>query len=153
MFSTPRKIAQQTAQQLIAGHFALVAWWTLRHAGVFDAIAKQEAETREGLNVLVFATRTNMAPEVLSALLNYLAKAGLVTLKDGHALLTAEGKGLLEHEDGVLELIRAYQPVLEMSEHLLAKLKTYRPPGASAGAGGGGGGPRGQTSIASPNIY
>jgi 2-polyprenyl-3-methyl-5-hydroxy-6-metoxy-1,4-benzoquinol methylase len=135
VFSSSRKSAQQTAQRLLSGHVTLIAWWALRHAGVFEAMAKQEG----GLDPLVHATRTNMAPEVLRALLDYLASSGLATFKGEQVSLTAEGKALLEHEDGVLELIRAYQPVLEMSEHLLAKLKTYGPPGSIGGSGAGGG--------------
>src|SRR4029078_1515845 len=42
----------------------------------------------------------------------------------------ADAKALLEHEDGVLELVHAYQPILDMAEHMLARLKT-------AGMGGG----------------
>jgi hypothetical protein len=143
VFTTPRKAAQQTAQRLISGHVTLIAWWTLRHAGVFDAILKQEGEDGEGLNPLVFATRTNMAHEVLAALIEYLASAGLLALKGDQVRLTAEGRALLDSEDGVLELLRAYQPVLTMSEHLLAKLKSYGPGGGAAGspaAGAGGGG-------------
>jgi SAM-dependent methyltransferase len=64
-----------------------------------------------------------MAPEVLDALLDYLAAAGLVAVKDGQARLTADAKALLENEDGVLELIHAYQPILDMAEHMLARLK------------------------------
>jgi SAM-dependent methyltransferase len=147
VFTTPRKAAQQTAQRLISGHVTLIAWWTLRHAGVFDAILKHEAESdgSEGLNPLVFATRTNMAPDVLAALVDYLAAAGLLTLKNDQVRLTHEGRALHDAEDGVLELLRAYQPVLNMSEHLLAKLKAYGPaspgdPGAPGGGAGGGGG-------------
>lgn len=81
VFTTSRKTAQQTAQRLIAGHFTLIAWWTLRHAGVFDAVLKQEQADGEGLNPLVFATRTNMAPDVLQAFIDYLTTAGLLTMK------------------------------------------------------------------------
>ena len=84
MFSTSRKLAQQTAGRLIAGHCTLIAWWTLRHAGVLDAMSALEAEKKESLNPLVYATRTNMSPEVLEALLEYLANANLmVFIKDG----------------------------------------------------------------------
>jgi predicted transcriptional regulator/SAM-dependent methyltransferase len=138
VFTTSRKAAQQTARRLISGHVSLIAWWTLRHAGVFDAILKQEAEDGEGLNPLVFATRTNMSYEVLAAMIDYLVSAGLMTLKGDQVRLTPEGRALLEGEDGVLELLRAYQPVLNMSEHLLAKLKSYGPAANGGGAAGGG---------------
>jgi SAM-dependent methyltransferase len=133
MFSLPRKQAQQIAHNFLAGHCGLVAWWTLRHAGVLDAIVTME-EKGEGLDPLVFATRTNMALDVLEALLEYLSSAGLIVLKKDGLHLTAEGRALLEHEDGILEMMRAYEPVLAASEHLLAKLKSY----GTAGAGGGG---------------
>jgi len=108
---------------MISGHFTLVTWWALKHAGVFDAMLKLEAESGEGLHPLVHAARTNMAPEVLDALLDYLASAGFVESKDGMARLTADAKALIEHEDGVLELVHAYQPILDMAEHMLARLK------------------------------
>ena len=143
MFSTTRKQAQQLAQQMVAGHCGLVAWWTLKHAGVLEAMERVEKETGAGLIALHHATRTNMSPDVLEALLDYAAATGLVVIKNNGAHLTAEGKAILEHEDGVLELMRAYQPVLDMSEHLLAKLKGYagsnggtRGSGAASGAGG-----------------
>jgi SAM-dependent methyltransferase/predicted transcriptional regulator len=149
MFSLSRKQSQDLAHRLLAGHCTLIAWWTLRHAGIFEAILKQEAENSEGLNPRLHATRTNMEPHTLKALLDYLAVAGLVTFKDDNVRLTSDGKALLEHEDTVLELFRAYQPLLDFSEHLLAKLKTYTPitpnstgntaaPTPSAGAPGGG---------------
>lgn len=153
MFTISRKSSQQTAHRLISGHVTLIAWWALRHAGVFDAILKHEADTGEGLNPLVFATRTNMAHDVLGALIDYLVAADLLSLRNDQVRLTPDGRALLDAEDGVLELLRAYQPVLAMSEHLLAKLKSYGPPlsppansrpsngnasPANAAAGGGG---------------
>ena len=65
-----------------------------------------------------------MAPDVLKALLDYLATTGLLVFKEKQASLTAEGAALLEHEDGLLELLRSYEPVLDLVEHLLARLKT-----------------------------
>jgi hypothetical protein len=123
-FANTKKSAQQTAQHMIAGHFTLIAWWTLKHAGVFDAMLKLETDSNEGLHPLVHAARTNMAPDILDALLDYLASTNLVTLKDGYAHLTPDAKALLDHEDGVLELVHAYQPILDMAEHMLARLKT-----------------------------
>jgi SAM-dependent methyltransferase len=138
VFSNTRKQAQQIAQQMVAGHCGLVAWWTLKHAGVLEAMQQIEKETDEGLLPLHHAIRTNMSPDVLEALLDYAATAGLVTLKKDGARLTPEGKAILEHEDGVLELMRAYQPVLDMSEHLLAKLKGYAATnGGARGTNGG----------------
>ena len=111
-------------QRLISGHYTLLVWWAVRHAGVFDAMFKLEEEEGEGMDVLVFATRTNMSAEVLGALLNYLSGSGLVETKaDGRVHLTNEARAMLEHEDGVLEMVRAYEPVLDVVEHVLAKLK------------------------------
>ncbi len=135
MFSSTRKQAQQIAKQFLTGHCGLVAWWTLRHAGVIDAIAAATNEGK-GVDAREYATGTNMSPEVLEALLDYLAQAGLVVMKKDGARLTADGEALREHEDGVLELMRAYQPVLDMAEHLLARLKSYGPAGNGAGVGG-----------------
>jgi SAM-dependent methyltransferase len=140
MFSMARKQAQQLARQYMAGHCTLIAWWTLRHAGVLEEMLKGQEERREGLDPLVHATRTNMEPEVLRALLNYLATAGLVAFKKDGARFTGDGKALFEHEDAMLELVRAYQPLLDMAEHLLARLKTYAPAGLNGGGGNGGGG-------------
>src|ERR1700743_2274403 len=125
MFSRSKKLAQQTAQHLISGHLTLSAWWTLKNAGLFDAILKIEAEHPEdkGLELLVHATRTSMAPDVLYALVNYLQSAGLLVVTGDRAMLTPEGKALLQHEDGLLELVRSYQPVVSVVEHMLAKLK------------------------------
>jgi SAM-dependent methyltransferase len=139
-------MAQQTAKHLISGHFALTAWWSLRHAGIIDAIQKHEAEAAEGLNPFVHAIRTSMAPDVLQALIGYLQQAGLVVVRNDLVSLTPEGKALYEQEDGVLGLIRAYQPVLDMSEHLLAKLKSYGPPGNIGGGPSAPGGAPGGTS-------
>jgi hypothetical protein len=130
LFSNARKLAQQTSQRLISGHCALVAWWTLKHAGVLHAIIAMEAEAHEGLEPRVHAVRKNMAPDLLVALVDYLAAAGLLTVAAGKASLTPEGRALLEHDDGILDLVRAYQPALAAAEHLLAKLKT---PIAAAG--------------------
>ena len=58
---------------------------------------KLEAESGEGLVPLVYATKTNMAPDVLEALLDYLAAAGLVSVKKDGARLSDEGHALLEH--------------------------------------------------------
>jgi SAM-dependent methyltransferase len=128
VFANSKKLAQQTAQRVVAGHFTLTAWWALKHAGVFDAMLKLEAEKKDGegdaLVPLVHAARTSMAPEVLKALLEYLASAGLVNFNGDQARLTPEGKALLEHEDPVLELVHAYEPILDSAEHLLARLKT-----------------------------
>jgi SAM-dependent methyltransferase len=129
VFSTSRKAAQQKARSLIAGHVALTVWWALRHAGVFDAMLKLEADAGEGLNPLVHATRTAMAPDVLKSMFDYLAGENLDAFKGDEVRLTAEGRALLDHEDGVLELLWAYQPILDMSEHLLARLKTVGPGG------------------------
>ncbi len=115
----------------------------LKHAGVFEAMLKMEAAGEgeggkgggkggEGLDPLVHATRANMAPEVLGALIDYLATTGLVVIKGKQARLTTEGKALLEHEDALLETMRSYEPVLDAIEHLLARLKT------ASGAGVGG---------------
>lgn len=134
MFSSSRKQAQQIARQFLTGHCGLVAWWTLRHAGVLEAIAAAQADGGKGLDAAAHAGRTNMSPEVLEALLDYLSQAGLVGLKKDGVVLTADGEALYHYEDGVLELIRAYQPVLDMAEHLLARLKNY---GANGGKGGG----------------
>jgi SAM-dependent methyltransferase len=125
VFSIPRKQAQQLARQFLAGHCSLMAWWTLRHAGVLDAMLKLETEKKESLDPLVYATRTNMSPEILAALLEYLVTAGVVVKKKDGMRLSADGHALLDHEDGVLELARAYQPMLDMAEHMLAKLKSY----------------------------
>jgi hypothetical protein len=123
MFSNSKKLAQQTAQRLIAGHFTLTTWWALRHAGVFDAMLKLESEKNEGLVPLVHAARTNMAPEVLQALVDYLVNTAMLTRRAEQVFLTPEAKSLLEHEDPVLELVHAYAPVLASAEHLLARLK------------------------------
>ena len=144
MFSMARKQAQQLARQYLAGHCTLIAWWTLRHAGVFDAMLKAQEDKREGLDPLVYATRTNMSQEVLGALLDYLVAAGLIVFKKDGLHFTSDGKALYDHEDAMLEIVRAYQPLLDMAEHLLARLKTYTPAGlngggqAAAGAAGGG---------------
>jgi hypothetical protein len=127
MFSLSRKQSQDLAHRLLSGHCTLIAWWTLRHAGVFEAILKLESESGEGLNPRLHATRANMEPHTLKALLDYLACAGLIAYKDDAVRLTSDGNALLEQEDAVLELFRAYQPLLDFSEHLLAKLKTYTP--------------------------
>jgi predicted transcriptional regulator len=126
MFSNSRKLAQHTAQRLIAGHTTLLVWWALKHAGVFDGMQKLAADSAgsEGLDPLVYATRANMAPDVLKALLDYLATTGLLTYTNQQAALTPEGAALLEHEDSLLELLRSYEPVLDLVEHLLARLKT-----------------------------
>jgi len=125
MFSRSKKLAQQTAKQLIAGHFTLIAWWTLRHAGVFDAMLKLESEKKgggEGMVPLVHAARANMAPEVLEALVDYLVNSGMLVRKGEQVRLTPEAKSLLKHEDPVLELVCAYAPILASAEHLLARL-------------------------------
>jgi SAM-dependent methyltransferase len=109
----------------------MIAWSTLRQAGVLTAILKMETEEDHGLDPKVHAVRTNMAPDVLAALLEYLSGAGLVAVADGKVRLTPEGRGLLDYEDGVLQLIRAYQPVLDSTEHLLAKLKSFGPGGGA----------------------
>jgi len=154
MFSIARKQAQQRAREFLSGHCTLVAWWTLRHAGVFEAMLKSQSEKGEGLDPLVYATRTSMAPEILQALLDYLATGGLVGMKKDGAHLTSDGRALLEHEDAVLELVRAYQPVLDMTEHLLARLKTYAPAGINGGsAGGGAGGAGGGASVLRKSEY
>jgi hypothetical protein len=129
VFSPGKKQAQQITHNLLSGHCALIAWWALRHAGVFDAMLKLKAEEKTGLNPLVFATRTNMSAEVLEALLQYLASANLITFKKDGVHFTPEGQALFDHEDGTLGLFRAYQPTLDNVEHLLAKLRT---PGAVA---------------------
>ncbi|HVS70333.1 MAG TPA: hypothetical protein VHQ47_03675 [Phycisphaerae bacterium] len=121
MFANTRKLAQQTSQRLITGHCALVAWSTLKHAGVLDAVADVGAE---GLDAKVHAVRRNMAPDILAALFDYLTAAGLIAITGNRASFTAEGRALFDHDDGVLDLIRAYQPSLAAAEHLLAKLKT-----------------------------
>jgi len=133
VFSSTRKQAQQIARQFLTGHCGLVAWWTLRHAGVLEAMAGAEDEGK-ALDVALHAAKTTMSAEVLLALLEYLAEAGLVAMKKDGAVLTVDGRALLDHEDGVLELIRAYQPVLDMAEHLLAKLKVYGPGNGGVGA-------------------
>jgi SAM-dependent methyltransferase len=137
MFSMARKQAQQLARQFLAGHCTLIAWWTLRHAGVFEAMLKNQHEHGRGLDPLDHASRTNMAPEVLTALLDYLAAAGLVAFKKDGIHFTSDGKALFDHEDAMLELVRAYQPLLDMSEHLLARLKTYAPAGLNGNGNGG----------------
>jgi AcrR family transcriptional regulator len=123
LFAPAKKQAQQTARQLLAGHCTLIAWWALRHAGVFDAMVKFKTERNESLQPLLHATRTNMAPDVLDALLQYLATANLVLVKKDGVQFTPEGQALYDNEDGILELVRAYQPILDMAEHLLAKLR------------------------------
>ncbi len=131
MFSRSKKQAQQTAQRLVSGHLTLIAWWTLKNAGLFDAILKVEKETPgdPGLELLVHALRKSMAPDVLYALVEYLEAGGLLEVKGDRALLTPEGRALLEHEDSLLEMVRSYQPVLGAVEHMLAKLKI---PGGAA---------------------
>lgn len=121
MFSRSRNLARETAQRLLTGHTALLAYWALRHAGVLDEMRRSP----EGLDPGAHARRTSMAPDVLAALVKYLAHAGLVAVAGNRATLTPAGRALYEHEDGVLELLRAYQPVLGALEHLLARLKTY----------------------------
>ncbi|HVX84269.1 MAG TPA: hypothetical protein VH253_05590 [Phycisphaerae bacterium] len=121
MFANTRKLAQQTSQRLITGHCALVAWSTLKHAGVLDAIAAIGAE---GLDPKVHAVRRNMAPDILLTLLDYLAATGLIAITGTRAGFTADGRALFDHDDGVIDLVRAYQPSLAAAEHLLAKLKT-----------------------------
>jgi hypothetical protein len=122
MFSRSKTVAQETAHKLVSGHMSLLAYWALRHAGVIGAML---AEGKGGVDVGAFAARTNMSPEVLFSLLEYLASTGLATVTEGRATLSAMGRALREHEDGVLEMVRAYQPVLSAVEHLLARLKTY----------------------------
>ncbi|MGN6369743.1 MAG: hypothetical protein ACTHN5_15905 [Phycisphaerae bacterium] len=131
MFSRSKKQAQQTAQRLVSGHLTLIAWWTLKNAGLLDAILKVEQETPpdEGLELLVHALRKSMAPDVLYALVEYLETGGLLEVKGDRAFLTPEGRALLEHEDSLLEMVRSYQPVLGAVEHMLAKLKV---PGGAA---------------------
>ena len=71
-------------------------------------------EAEPGVEPLVHATRTNMSAEVLGALLEYLGRVGLVAIgPGGRATLTDDGRALLEFGDGVLQMVRAYQPVLE----------------------------------------
>ncbi|HUO08236.1 MAG TPA: hypothetical protein VM008_08060 [Phycisphaerae bacterium] len=125
MFSRSNKLAQQTAQRLISGHLTLIAWWALKNAGLFDAILKVEADNPgdKGLELLVHATRASMAPDVLYALVNYLQSANLLSVTGDRATLTPEGRALLQHEDGLLELVRSYQPVVNVVEHMLARLK------------------------------
>ncbi len=125
MFSNSHKLAQQTAQRLISGHTTLIMWWALKHAGVFDAMLKIAEEGKEeGLDPLVYATRANMSPDVLKSMLDYLSTTGLIIFRNKQASFTAAGAALLEHEDGLLELFRSYDPVLHLVEHLLARLKT-----------------------------
>lgn len=116
-----RKLARETAHRLIAGHTALLAFWALKHAGVLEAIAKHP----DGLEPKVHAAATNMSPETLTALLEYLARQEFMIRHEGHYRLTPVAEALLEQDDGVLEHLYAYQPVLQMLEHLLARLKTY----------------------------
>ena len=127
VFSRSRKIAQQTAHHLISGHLTLIAWWTLKNAGILDAILKAEAnpDSKEGPELLVHATRASLAPEVLYALVDYLHTAKLLAVQENKALFTPEGKALFEHEDGLLELVRSYEPVVDIVEHMLAKLKPH----------------------------
>ena len=135
MFSSTRKQAQQIARQFLTGHCGLVAWWTLRHAGVLEAIAAAQAEGGKGFDPAAHAGRTNMSQEILVALLDYLSQAGLVAFKKEGVVMTTDGQALFEYEDGVLELIRAYQPVLDMAEHLLRGSRvTVRATGARRGA-------------------
>ena len=121
IFSRSKTAGRETAQRLIAGHTTLTAYWALRHAGVLNAMLAAP----EGIDPARHAASANMSAEVLSALLAYLAKNELVEFKGERARLTAAGRALRENEDGVLEFLRAYQPVLHSVEHLLARLKTY----------------------------
>lgn len=122
MFSSAKSKTREAAQRLISGHVALLAYWALKHAGVLDAMTRDPAAAT-GLDVREFAREARLSPEVLEALLAYLASADLVALRDGRALLTLEGRALLEHENGVLELIASYQGVLDIVEHFLVRLK------------------------------
>jgi hypothetical protein len=66
-----------------------------------------------------------MAPDVLAALLDYLADHELLTRAGRGYVLAPAGEALLEYEEGTLDQVRAYQPVLQALEHLLARLKMY----------------------------
>ncbi len=125
MFSSPKKPGRDIAQRLVSGHVALQAYWALKHAGVLDVMLEEEVAA-EGLDPRAYADRTRLAPEILDALINYAARAGLLSIKDGRAFLTADGRALME-ENGVLEMVRAYSGVLDVLEHLLVRLKTLHP--------------------------
>jgi SAM-dependent methyltransferase len=122
LFTNPKKkLAREVAQRLISGHTTLVAFWALKHAGVFDAIK----QTDEGLEPIAFANATNMSEDTLQALLTYLQTQGLIEFKKDRAFTTPTSDALLEYDDGVLEHLRAYEGVTQAIEHLLARLKIY----------------------------
>src|ERR1035437_4334948 len=99
LFTNPRrKLARDRAQRMISGHTSLLAYWALRHAGVWAAMAG-----KEGVTPGAFAEQTNMAPEVLEALLGYLERQGLVVRQEEVYRLSPTGEALAEFEDGVLE--------------------------------------------------
>jgi len=121
MFNTAKKTARDEAQRLISGHTTLVVYWALKQAGVLDAMANSP----DGIAPAPHAAATNMAEDVLVALIDYAARQNLVILKDGRALLTPNARALMTHEQGTLDFLRAQQPIVESLEHLLARLKTY----------------------------
>lgn len=141
LFSNSRKrLAQQTAQRLLAGHTTLTVFWALKHAGVLAAMlpssdpllpggtvaaAGGRAKGGIGIEPHDFAAAKAMAPDILAALCEYLAQQELLLRDGSHYELSELGLALLEHDDGVLEHLRAHQPILDMVEHLLARLKTY----------------------------
>jgi len=126
MFGSQKIKSRDVAQRLISGHVALMAYWALKHAGVLEAMLRDETAA-VGLEPQAFAESAKLSPAVLEALLRYMAQAGLVLSRDGRAFLTAEGRALVEQENGVLELVRSYSGVMEILEHLLVGLKTATP--------------------------
>ncbi len=119
--SAKKKLAREMAHKLASGHITLLAYWTLKHAGVLDAIHKQQ----EGLDPVAYARQSSLSEDTLLAALHYLAQQDFVIFQKDRVFLTPACLALLEHGDGVLEHLRAYNGVTHMLEHLLAGLKTY----------------------------
>jgi len=116
-----QKMARETARGLISGQATLLALWTLLHAGVIEAMRKSS----DGLEPQSFAASTSMEAHVLVPLLDYLVDRGLMVEKKGRYALSSTGAALIEYESGSLKFVYAYQPVMQMLEHLLARLKVY----------------------------
>jgi len=132
MFSNSRKKqAHQTAQRLLTGHTSLLAFWALKHAQVLAAMQQPDAGNGLGIDPQALALAKNMSPEILAALCQYLAQQEILVRVSGvkgggdRYKLSEVGNALLEFEDGTLEHLRSYQGVLDVLEHLLARLKTY----------------------------
>lgn len=125
-----KKAARDLAAQLVAGHTTLQAIWSLAHAGVFDAIA----EAPDGLDPATHAQATGLSPDVLTALLDYLAQRNLLEKSADRYRLTPAIAAMLDYESPALEQLHAHQPTLLVMERLLANLRVTSTPRKSEAA-------------------